>query len=126
MSIFRLLPLSLLIAVPAVSVAAQSYPEKSPMAVQSTDSGTAPKPLDRIRIDQYRPQLNQFGLPHVFLGGPDGQSQDGSLCYAMRSYKVARDDPHSDSTHAAGYSTCQPATRFHVHSTGEGVRPVTP
>ena len=145
MSIFRLLSLSLLVAVPAASFSAQSSPEKNLVAVQSTDSErlnaptksdslypslkpelTAPKPLDRIRIDQYRPQLNQFVPPRTLLIDPDRQPQDNTLCYAMRSYKVARDDPRSDSTHAAGYSTCQPAARFHVHTTEEQVLPTRP
>jgi len=145
MSMFRLLPFSLLIAVGAASVAAQSSPEKNPVVVQSTDSGQVnasgsadllspnlkpdlnpPKPLDRIRAGEYHPRLNQFGLPHVLVLGPDGLSQDDTLCYAIRSYKVARDDPQSDSTHPAGYSTCQPATRFHVHTTEERVLAPTP
>jgi len=145
MSIFRLLPFSLLIAVSVASVAAQSPQERNPVVAQSTEPGqlsssasadlfspklknglNPPKPLDRIRIGDYRPQLNQFSVPRSFLVGPDGQPQDDTLCYAMRSYKVARDDPQSDSTHAAGYSTCQPAARFHVHTIEGGARPATP
>ena len=144
MSIFRLLPVSLLIAVSAALVLAQSSPEKAPVVVPSTDSrllnssgsvdllspnlvSPNPKtefhpaePLDRIRVGEYSPRLNQFIVPRIVLG-PDGLSQDDTLCYTMRSYKVARDDPQSDSTHAAGYSTCQSATRFHVHTTEERV-----
>jgi len=146
MSVFRLLPFSLLIAVGAATLAAQSSPEKTPVAVQSTDSRqmndsaspdllflfpnlkteqNQPEPLDRIRIGEYKPRLKQFGVPHVWLVDPDGQEQGDTLCYTMRSFKVARDDPQSDSTHAAGYSTCQPAARFHVH-TIEGVLPAAP
>jgi hypothetical protein len=144
MSIFRLLPVSLLIAVSAALVLAQSSPEKAPVVVPSTDSrllnssgsvdllspnlvSPNPKtefhpaePLDRIRVGEYSSRLNQFSVPRTVLG-PDGLSQDDTLCYTMRSYKVARDDPKSDSTHAAGYSTCQSATRFHVHTTEERV-----
>jgi hypothetical protein len=43
---------------------------------------------------------------------PAARRQDDSVCYAIRGYRVQRDDAHSDSTHAAGYSTCQPALRF--------------
>ncbi|MFZ0772215.1 MAG: hypothetical protein WCA49_25000 [Candidatus Sulfotelmatobacter sp.] len=142
MPIFRLLPFSLLIAVGAATLAAQSSPEKTPVLVQSTEPGQpspslstdllsanlktpvdAPNPLDRIRIEQYRPQLNQLGAPHAWLVDPDGQQGD-NLCYSIRSFKVARDNPQSDSTHAAGYSTCQPAARFHVHTIEGGVLPV--
>jgi hypothetical protein len=144
MLISRLLLFSLLIALGAASASAQSSPEKNPVAARPADSGqmnfsdradlpylnlkpaNPPQPLDRIRIEEYRPRLNQFGMPHVLILGPDGLSQDDTLCYAMRAYKVARDNPQSDSTHAAGYSTCQPATRFHVHTTEERVLPPTP
>jgi hypothetical protein len=129
----------------AASLSAQSSREKNPVVAPSTTSGqmnfsdradlsflslkaelNPPNPLDRIRTGEYRPRLNQFGMPHVLVVGPDELSQDDTLCYAMRSYKVARDNPQSDSTHAAGYSTCQPATRFHVHTTEERALPRTP
>jgi len=136
MSIFRLLPFLLLIAVGAATLAAQSSPEKNPAVVPPTEPGqlssssTAPvdppNPLDRIRIGEYRPRLNQFSAPHVWPADPDWQSQGDTLCLTMRTYKVARDDPHSDSTHAAGYSTCQPAARFHMHSIEGGVLPGKP
>jgi hypothetical protein len=138
MLISRLLPFSILIAVGAATVAAQSSPEKSPIVIQSTDAGhfnssaspdlpfifpnlkaeqDQPEPMDRIRIGEYSPRLSQFGVPHTLLSDPDGQPlDDDTLCYTMRSFKVARDNPQSDSTHAAGSSTCQPAARFHVHS----------
>jgi hypothetical protein len=83
------------------------------------------KPLDRVGIEEYPPQLNQLVLPHIFVD-PDAQPQGDTLCYAIRSYKVARDDPQSDSTHAAGYSTCQAATRFRMYSIKEAVLHVTP
>jgi len=38
----------------------------------------------------------------------------GPTCYAIRSYVVARDSKDSDSTHPAGYSTCQPSNRYRV------------
>lgn len=118
MLISRLLPVSLLIAVLVASVAAQSSPEKNPVVVPSAGSGQL-NPSDStdllsLRLELLR--LNQSGLPRGFVLGPEGLLQDDTLCYAMRSYKVARDNPQSDSTHAAGYSTCQPAARFHVHS----------
>jgi hypothetical protein len=40
-------------------------------------------------------------------------------CYSMRTYRVTRDDPESDSTRPAGYSTCQPAAWFHVKDAGD-------
>jgi len=40
--------------------------------------------------------------------------QDEKTCYTIRSYRVARESPDSDSTRPAGYSTCQRATRFQL------------
>ncbi|MFZ0199599.1 MAG: hypothetical protein WB523_15265 [Candidatus Sulfotelmatobacter sp.] len=114
MRIFRLFPLSLLMV--AATVAAQSAPQKSSDPVQSTNPGT-------LNIHA-GPRLEQFGLPPTSAFDFDGQLQTDTLCYSMRSYKVARDNSQSDSTHPVGYSTCQPATRFRTH-TIEGVIPPT-
>jgi hypothetical protein len=116
MPISRLFPVSLLIAVSAAPMLAQSSPEKAP----------APS-TDRIQIGEYSPRLNQFSVPHFLLNNPDRQRlEDDTLCYTMRNYKVARDNPQSDSTHAAGSSTCQPAARFHVHSIELRASPAAP
>jgi hypothetical protein len=40
--------------------------------------------------------------------------QDENTCYTIRTYRVARESPDSDSTRPAGYSTCQRATRFQL------------
>jgi hypothetical protein len=47
----------------------------------------------------------------------DRLSEEGPTCYAIRSYVVARDSKDSDSTHPAGYSTCQPAARYGLKAT---------
>ena len=110
MSIFRLLPFSLLIV--AATLAAQSAPQTTQNVVQSKNSGT---------LNIHAPaRLEQSGPSPTSAFDSDGQLQTDTLCFSMRSYKVARDNPHSDSTHAVGYSTCQPAARFRTH-TIEGV-----
>lgn len=48
--------------------------------------------------------------------------EEDTTCYTIRSYVVARDSKDSDATHAAGYSTCQPSTRFRLKSTVEHLR----
>jgi hypothetical protein len=149
MPIFRLLPLWLLIAFGAALVAAQSSPDKSVAAAPSTSYGQLnpssptdllslnPKtalspanPLDRMHVGEFRPRFGQVDLPHTLLVAPpdvaDAQFQNDTLCYAMRSYKVARDDPRSDSTHASGYSTCEPAKRFRVQSIKGVILPTSP
>ena len=46
-------------------------------------------------------------------------SQPDVTCYSIRSYIVARDSKDSDSTHPAGYSTCQRADRYRLKSAEE-------
>ncbi|MGB0009628.1 MAG: hypothetical protein WA474_01110 [Candidatus Sulfotelmatobacter sp.] len=134
MSIFRLLPLSLLVLFVVATLAAQSAPNTTPFIARSTEpapfispsenpfspnlpSVANPNAPDRILLGDYRPQQSQFSVPRNWLrNNSDWQSQADSVCLKMRTYKVARDGPHTDSTHAAGYSTCQPATRFQTHS----------
>jgi hypothetical protein len=49
---------------------------------------------------------------------------NNEICYSMRSIRVERDSPDSDSTHPVGTSTCQRASRYHVKSAqGEQVSP---
>ena len=43
--------------------------------------------------------------------------QADATCFAIRSYRVVRDDPHSDSIHRDGYTSCVPAARFRVYTT---------
>ncbi len=138
MPISRLLLVSLLIAVCAAQVAAQSFPEKTLATTQSAESiqqntSAAPnlpllfpnlqteqgpaEPLDRIHVDEYSLRSTQLSVPRFLLRNQEQQSLgDDNLCYTIRSYKVARDNPQSDSTHAVGSSTCQPAARFHTHT----------
>lgn len=146
----HLLSVSLLIALCAAPVAAQSSPEKTSSAIQSVrsvqqDPSTNPdilllfpnpqieqrlaEPMDGILTENYGARASQSSVQHLLadaerLRKGDRQSSDGdTLCYAMRIYKVVRDNPHSDSTHAAGYSTCQAATRFRTHTIKTGTLP---
>jgi hypothetical protein len=50
---------------------------------------------------------------------PGTQLQNDATCFAIRSYRVVRDDRRSDSTHRDGYTTCVPAARFRVYTTDE-------
>ncbi|MGA9508831.1 MAG: hypothetical protein WBV55_09450 [Candidatus Sulfotelmatobacter sp.] len=134
MSIFRLLLLSLLILVIAATVAAQSAPNTTPFIAHSTEpaqfsspsadsfspnlqTGFKPNTTNPILLGDPRPTQSQFMVPRNWLrNNADWQSQTDGVCLKMRTYKVARDDPRSDSTHPAGYSTCQPAARFQTRA----------
>ena len=87
----------------------------------STDSA------DHIRLDQFRLDQDQVdlrtgkpkleGKTRTLVMGMDGRMDDDATCYTMRSYVVARDSKHSDSTHLTGYSTCQRASKYRLKTT---------
>ncbi len=120
MHILRLPFLALLISVCVAPIAAQSSPDKTPAFSHSQrDELVAPEfrarsvqpvqlaPNWRTRIRDTEPR--QRVLPSDSTLAPND-----TVCYSMRSYRVTRDDPGSDSTRLAGYSECQPAARFQV------------
>jgi hypothetical protein len=87
---------------------------------------------DRIRVDQYRLDRGQLdprpGRPKMeaqiggAIMGDEGSMEADAMCYAIRSYVVARDSRDSDSTHPVDYSTCRRASRYHLKTTvGESV-----
>lgn len=60
------------------------------------------------------PDTNSVVLPfHNFVFSPGGAIAD-NYCLRIRSYVMARDSKHSDSTHLVSYSTCVPASRYRV------------
>jgi len=68
--------------------------------------------------EQYEPdgyKVDASGMivsPRRFYLEPPADSTDDKLCFTIRSYVVERDEKDSDSTHAVGSSTCQPARRY--------------
>lgn len=90
---------------------------------------SSPDLMDHIRADQYRFDRGELDLRtghsksqlknRTLVMGLDGTLDSDTTCYTMRSYVVARDSKDSDSTHPAGYSTCQPASRYRVKTTEE-------
>ncbi len=66
-------------------------------------------PADQLKLEIHVRQLLESQL--------DRLHEESLTCYAIRSYVVARDSMDSDSTHPAGYSTCQPATRYSLKTT---------
>jgi len=121
MQVFRPLFLSSLIAVCVAPLAAQSLTKEAalpPNAQATADLLQFLQPLD-IRGIELRPTV------------PAADSKDNSqvpqdltrqriltleenqpVCYTLRTYRVTRESPNSDSTRPAGYSTCPRASRF--------------
>jgi hypothetical protein len=50
------------------------------------------------------------------------QAPFDATCYAIRSYLVVRESPHSDVTHRDGSTTCVPAARVRMYSTTDQKR----
>ncbi len=100
----RLLLLSLVISLSVNStLAAQSPSEKNSQdAIQDQPGPSDAAPAVRA--------------PHILT-----LQQDENTCYTLRTYRVARENPESDSTRPAGYSTCQRATRFQLKTAVESL-----
>ena len=86
-------------------------------------------PMDRMRVDQYvldqgkgdfRSGRSKESKTRTLVMGLNGPLDTDATCFTIRSYVVARDSKNSDSTHPAGYSTCQPASRYRLKTTVEG------
>jgi hypothetical protein len=146
MHIPRLLVLPLLISLCAAPVAAQSSSDSNPSHPLSTlqsaqasirvDELQRPFPRDRNDLSQTMPGTIGAGEhsstiipPRQFhaieFGALEPTLGHGDVCYSIRGYRVTRDDPESDATRPAGYSTCQPAARFRVKD-ADDLREIVP
>jgi hypothetical protein len=141
MYIPRLLVLSMLISACVVPAAAQAPSDNIPGSFYSEPVGTIPQDvLASIRLIPIQVpidiDIDRLYLPHAKMeaaraGKHDWDTkapslfhervlaQDNATCLSIRSYRVTRDDPESDTTRLVGYSTCQPATKFQVKEAGE-------
>jgi hypothetical protein len=141
MLIPRLLVVSLLIAASVVSAAAQAARDKSAdssstsfippqrwadfcaklqnyhcVFIKKADSPSQPAP------NATQPKGHDFtAIPVPELSNTVLRLEPNDVtCYSMRTYRVTRDDPDSDATRPAGYSTCLPGTRVQLW-TSEGL-----
>ncbi len=142
MRITRLLVFPLLIWACVMPAATQSLTDRNPsqslptlptlpqslQASVRVDQLTSPFHLDRNELSRTTPGAVRAGerastiippvdfhaVPPRELEAFDPMLGQGDICYSIRGYRVTRDDPESDLTRPAGYSTCQPAARFHV------------
>jgi hypothetical protein len=129
MSMSRLLILLLLTSVYVLPVAAQSSPSPDNSAVSAQAGTLSQDVLGTVAVDRSRPP-NGLNLSPLTPGAPGGVEHGlaaaelrnqvlklGDVtCYSIRAYRVTRDDPKSDTTRAAGYSTCQPASRYQMRT----------
>lgn len=71
---------------------------------------------DSMRVDRFKadPDFNLLNPAPETMISSEAQRQSDTTCFAIRSYVMARDNKESDSTHPVRYSTCQPASQYHV------------
>jgi hypothetical protein len=130
MCVFRVLFLLLLMS---VCVSAQSSPDQSSGSPQFEIRGLV-APLE-LRADQamtpFQDGQNQMGVDFSQRVLPRSPLQESSSlppepeqrCYSIRTYRVTRDDPQSDTTTPAGYSECEAASSFHIAVVGSAGKP---
>lgn len=129
----RLLVLALL-SVCVAPLAAQSVSDNEPGSFFSQPPGALPpdvqanlRPdqiqqpidIDQLRLSSPKPEAEQRGEYDWNAKAPSQfrkrvAVQNDVTCLSIRSYRVTRDDPASDTTRLVGYSTCQPSARFQV------------
>lgn len=127
MSTSRPLILSLLIVLCAATVAAQSPSNKIPDSSQPLPV-LAPNPEAAPNVFQPQRLFDMSGLNLLPADRTSERKDDfrlesrrqrpitlelnDTICYTVRTYRVARENPDSDAVRPAGYSTCQRASRF--------------
>jgi hypothetical protein len=115
----RSIHLLLVLAFVLISTAAASASDQPAQASDPVSLLTTPKVLSsglNLRVDLYRLpsnlptwEIKQRGR-RIIARDPERDS----TCYTMRSYLVVRDEPGSDATHSAGYTTCLRGSQFDV------------
>jgi hypothetical protein len=98
-------------AVPSTGFAGRRFPPSEGMAIERFRMHV---PSDFFAGNT--PVLGRYYLP--------GHRLDSSpVCYAMRTYRMARVSPHSDVTESAGYAECEPSLQYSVKDAGVGEAP---
>jgi hypothetical protein len=133
MHIPRLVLLALLISVCVAPIAAQSSPDKIPASSHPQLDGLIAPPEFRahgVPLPSLSPNARgrihdiQSKLRVAPFDSTLAQNDNDQVCYSIRSYRVTRDDPGSDSTRLAGYSECLPAARFQVKAAVDSREPM--
>ena len=101
--------------------ASSLYPPLSE-AVPELFSVPRDRGYDLIHPQEIHPNFSDPELVHPYRYLPRMNRDEGTVCYTMRSYLMAREARDSDVTWPAGYSTCQ-KVRFGVK---DAVKPVEP
>jgi hypothetical protein len=78
------------------------------------------EPAEHMGIGPYQAPKTQFDFSNRHRPAPsEAELGMEGYCLAIRSYRVVRDDPHSDSVHRVAYTTCVPAARVHMYTAAD-------
>ncbi len=122
MSAFRLLAVAILILLCAGVGLAQAGNSAASSAARNEFRISSYPQFDFISQDSREDDSPVVRHPDLRTGLAEHEAfrdlVDSQLptCYAIRSYRVVRDDPQSDSTHRDGSTTCVAASRFKMYS----------
>jgi hypothetical protein len=109
MRVPRVVALSLLVCSCGAPMVAQSLGDKAGQANGSVPAARAAG--DSVQ----RPVVARYILDKRL----SVLAENKGVCYAMRSYGFAQDDPKSDLTRPVSYSTCQPSKQFEMKRAAE-------
>jgi hypothetical protein len=120
MTLMRLLATILLMCTAsafAQQKAASTDPASAEAGKTVNPASAEQNPLDRIQFDQFKTDRNALPLAARVANDPIAlnlfsQFEDDHVCYAIRSYVVARDSKNSDSVHPVSSTTCVPVKRY--------------
>jgi hypothetical protein len=81
-------------------------------------------PSEGMAIERFRMPMRLDALPAAsIVVGPSNRMDSSPVCYAMRTYRMARVSPQSDVTEPAGYAVCEPSLKYSVKDAGVGETP---
>jgi hypothetical protein len=112
MSVRRLLVLWLLSLLCLATVAAQSSPGKSALEKGSSSAASETK-KDSPETRSLDSKVSEARAQQMFAHMLTLERND-SICYTLRTYRVARLSPNSDATEPAGYSSCLSSSRIQL------------
>jgi hypothetical protein len=127
----RVINFFLLVLFGLVSVGAgfASDPPPAESAIPSTGfTGLKFPPSEGMAIERFRMPVRSDSFPgdSIVVGHytlPANRRDSSPVCYAMRTYRMARVSPHSDVTETAGYAECEPSLKYSVKDAGAGGAP---
>jgi hypothetical protein len=108
MSVRRLLVLWLLSLLCVATVAAQSSSGKS-ASEKGSSSAASENKKDTPETRSLDSKVLEARAQHMLT-----LEQNDSICYTLRTYRVARLSPESDATEPAGYSSCLSSSRIQL------------